>query len=342
MYAVADDYFSADDLFTSRDLRQQADLSKASRLTVSDGQDITISAAGIYVLSGSASGTTVYVTAGKDDKVQLVLDGLSITNADFPCIYVKTADKVFVTVSADSSLTVTGAFRRDGSTNTDGVIFSREDLVLNGTASLTVSSPDVGIVSKDDLKITGGTYVITAATKCFETNDSIRIAGGTFVLTAGTDGFHAENGNGNDKDYIFIGGGDITVKAGDDALHAASVIQIDGGTLDLTAAEGMEATVVQINGGTVTVSASDDGVNAGRKSNAYPPLVEITGGELNVYISAEETDAIDSNGDIVISGGIVTVAGAHAFDYDGTGVSSGGTVVINGETWTDPALPNHR
>lgn len=340
--AAAGSCFSADDLFTSRDMRQQPDLSKASRLALSDGEDITIRNPGIYVLSGTVSEVTVYVEAGNDDKVQLVLDGVSITNADFPCIYIKTADKVFVTVSADSSLTVTGAFRKDGSTNTDGVIFSRTDLVLNGMASLTVSSPDIGVVSKDDLKVTGGTYIVTAATKCFETHDSIRIADGTFVLSGGTDGFHAENDNDNDKDYIFIGGGSITIKAGDDALHATSVIQIDGGTIDITASEGMEATLVQINGGRVSVSASDDGINAGRKSNSYSPLVEINGGEISIAIGSGDADGIDSNGDIVINGGTVTLSGVNAFDYQETGVNNGGTVVINGEPWADPVLPNHR
>ena len=146
--------YSADELFSSRDLAQEADLSEAVSLTVSDGEDIRITEAGIYVLSGAASGVTIRVEAGTDDKVQLVLNGLNITNTDFPAVYVTKADKVFITTSADSSLSVTGAFRADGSVNTDGVIFSKTDLVLNGTAALTITSPDNGIVSKDDIKIT--------------------------------------------------------------------------------------------------------------------------------------------------------------------------------------------
>ncbi|MBQ8955098.1 MAG: carbohydrate-binding domain-containing protein, partial [Clostridia bacterium] len=132
--------YSAADLFTSRDLKQEADLSEAVAYALSDGQDIHITAAGVYVLTGSASNVTVYVEAGEDDKVQIVLDGVTVTNADFPVIYAKTADKLFVTTSADSALSVTGAFTADGSTNTDGVIFSKCDLILNGTAELTISS----------------------------------------------------------------------------------------------------------------------------------------------------------------------------------------------------------
>ena len=132
--------YSKADLFTERDMIQEADLSEAEMISVTSGEDVRITSAGVYVLSGTASETTIYVEADSEDKVQLVLKGLNITNETFPCIYVLTADKVFITTSADSSLTVTGTFRKDGSTKTDGVVFSKQDLVLNGTAALSVSS----------------------------------------------------------------------------------------------------------------------------------------------------------------------------------------------------------
>lgn len=103
-YAVAETssyVYQYDDMFTKRDLKQTADLTNSVEYSVEDGQDIHITSAGVYVLSGSTKDATIYVEAGKDDKVQLVLDGLSITNSDAPAIYVKTADKVFVTVSDD-------------------------------------------------------------------------------------------------------------------------------------------------------------------------------------------------------------------------------------------------
>ena len=324
-------FYKADDLFTSRDMQQSADLSGAVAYTVSDGRDIHISAAGVYVLSGSAADATVYVEAGKDDKVQLVLDGLNVTNGSFPVIYVKSADKVFVTVSADSALSVTGAFAADGSTKTDGVIFSKCDLVLNGTATLTVSSTDNGIVCKDDLKITGGSYRITAKSKAVEANDSIRVAGGDLTLTAGTDGLHAENSDDDTLGYIYIGGGSLTVNAGDDAIHAVSVVQIDGGTITLQAAEGIEATYIQINGGTINIQSSDDGINAARKSGAYTPTVEINDGDITVTMGAGDTDGIDSNGNIIVNGGVIRVTGNSTFDYDGSAQYNGGTIIANGQ-----------
>jgi len=330
--------FNADELFTDRDLEQTADLSDAVYFTVADGQDIHISSAGVYVLSGQASGVTVYVEAGKDDKVQLVLDGVSVTNENFPVIYVKSADKVFITTSGDSTLSVTGSFVSDGNTNTDGVIFSKADLTLNGTAELTISSTENGIVGKDDLKITGGTYIITAASKAIEANDSIRIADGVLYLTAGTDGLHAENDEDASKGYIYIGGGSLTITAGDDAIHATTVVQTDGGTIAITAAEGIEATYIQFNAGTISIQASDDGVNAAYKSSAYTPTVEINGGEITVSMGSGDTDGIDSNGNIIVNGGTVSVTGNSTFDYDGTAQYNGGTILVNGQQVS--SIPN--
>ena len=335
MAETASPIYSADDLFSSRDLKQTVDLSEATAYTVTDGQDIHITAAGVYVLTGTAANATVYVEAGDDDKVQLVLDNLNVTNDSFPVIYGKTADKVFVTTSGDSSLAVTGTFTADGDTKTNGVIYAKTDLVLNGTASLTVASSENGIVGKDDLKITGGVYTVTAKSKAI---DSIRIADGTLNLTAGTDGLHAENNDDAQKGYVYIGGGSITIYAGDDGVHATSVVQIDGGSITIQSAEGIEGTYIQLNGGTLNIQASDDGINAARKSSAYTPTVEINDGDITVTMGAGDTDGIDSNGNIIVNGGTVNVTGSSAFDYDGSAQYNGGTLIVNGQQVS--AIPN--
>ena len=331
MAETASPIYSADDLFSNRDLKQTVDLSEATAFTVADGQDIHITAAGVYVLTGTASNVTVYVEAGKDDKVQLVLDNLNVTNSSFPVIYGKTADKLFVTTSGDSTLAVTGTFATDDGNKINGVIFSKTDLVLNGTASLAIASTENGIVGKDDLKITGGVYTVTAKTKAIDANDSIRIADGTLNLTAGTDGLHAENNDDAQKGYIYIGGGSITIYAGDDGVHATSVVQIDGGTLSIQAAEGIEGTYIQLNGGTLSIQATDDGINAGRKSSAYTPTVEINDGDISVTMGAGDTDGIDSNGNIIVNGGTIRVTGNSTFDYDGSAQYNGGVIIANGQ-----------
>ena len=326
------------DLFTSRDLEQEADLSEAKAVTVSDGETVTIKTGGVYVIKGTASNAQILVTASDDDKVQLVLDGVSITNESIPCIYVKNADKVFVTTTeSENTLSVTGTFTADGDTNTDAVIFSRDDLTLNGKGTLNISSTDNGISSKDDLKITGGTINIACTSDALEANDSILMADGTVAVSTSKDGLHAENDEDNTKGYIYIRGGNLTVEAGDDAVHATTIAQVDGGTLTLTGREGIEGTWIQINDGTVSISASDDGINAGQKSQITTPTAEFNGGTITIVMGSGDTDAVDSNGNLIINGGTLDITAQSPFDYDGSGQLNGGTLIVNGTETTSLA-----
>ena len=166
---------------------------------------MTIKAAGVYVLSGTFTDGTIVVDAGDDDKVKLVLDGVSITAADYAAIYAKNADKVFVTLAegAGNSLTVFGDYVQTDDNNVDAVIFAKCDLTLNGTGSLTVKdTTGHGIVSKDDLVVTGGTYTIDSQDHCLNGKDSVRIADGTFNLSCDEDGIHAGNDDQQDG-YIY-------------------------------------------------------------------------------------------------------------------------------------------
>ena len=327
---------TSDELFSKRDLKQTADLEEAETVTVKDGQTITLTEEGVYILKGSASNCTVKIEADKEAKIQLVLDGVSITNDSFPAIYAVSADKVFVTTTEGSknTLTVTGTFKADGETGTDAVIWSKEDLVLNGKGTLTVtSSKGNGITSKDDLKITGGTLNVTAQLDALEANDSIVIYDGTITVNSKKDGLHAENDDDDSLGYIWIGGGALSVTASDDAIHGTSFIQIDDGKITVSGAEGIEGTYVQINGGTVNVTGTDDGINGANKSSAYETAIEIAGGTVNVSVGQGDTDAIDSNGNIYVSGGTINITSAmSAFDYDGTASCTGGTIIVNGQT----------
>ncbi len=321
------------DLFSNRDLAQTADTSDAQTINVSDGQTINITEAGTYIISGTASNCTIKVEADKESKVQLVLDGVSITNESAPAIYVVSADKCFITTtSSENTLTVTGTFTADGDTNTDAVIFSKDDIVFNGLGTLTISSTENGISGKDDIKFTGGTYNITTTEDSVESKDSIAICGGTFNITSSKDAFHSENEDDTTVGWIYISGGEFTIKASSDAIQGTSTVQIDGGTFDITASEGIEATYVQINDGTINISASDDGINAAKKSTAYStPTIEINGGTLTIVMGQGDTDAIDANGDIYVNGGTINItAQMSSFDYDGKAEYNGGTIIING------------
>ena len=321
----------ATDLFTDRDLTQTVDYTEAQYYTVTDGQNITIKDEGVYVISGSAENMTIFVEAEEEAKVQLVLDSVDITNETMPCIYVKSGDKVFVTTTeTDNSLTVSGTFTADGETNLDAVIFSKEDLVLNGLGTLKVDSTDNGITSKDTLTVTGGTLEISCSGSALEGQDAIEIADGIINILSCNDGLHAEDNEDDSKGYIYICGGAFNIDAIDDAIHATTIIQLDGGEYNLTAAECLEGTYIQINDGTVNINASDDGINAANKSSQYTPTYEQSGGEVTIVMGAGDTDGVDSNGNIYINGGMIDISGQSTFDYDGVAEYNGGSIIENG------------
>ena len=283
MQAAIDDAMSeADiditDMFTKRDLSGTYEEGEAVKITLSgktatcdssnvqieDGV-VTIKAAGVYVLSGTLTDETIVVDVGDDDKVQLVLDGVSITAADYAAIYAKNANKVFVTLAegTENSLTVSGDYVQTDDNNVDAVIFAKCDLTLNGNGSLTVKdTTGHGIVSKDDLVVTGGTYMIDSQDHCLNGKDSVRITDGTFTLTCDEDGIHAGNDDQQDG-YIYIEGGDIDISVGDDAMHAEGLLIITGGDIDISKSyEGIEGYKILVTGGDIDVAASDDGFNA--------------------------------------------------------------------------------
>ena len=329
---VIEESMDEEETYTERDLEQEADLSDSESFTLSDGEDITITAEGVYVISGSAKNVTIYVEAGDEDKVQIVLDGATIINESMPCIYVKSADKVFVTTTdSENDLEVTGTFTEDGDTKLDAVIFSKDDLVLNGEGTLDIVSTDNGVACKDTLKITGGTVNVSCTDAAFEANDAIEIADGVITVTACNDGLHAENDEDDSVGYIFISGGKIDIIAADDAIHATTMVQIDDGEITLTGAECIEGTYIQVNGGNIVIEASDDGINASQKSSAYTPTFEMNGGTVKITMGAGDTDGVDSNGHIIINDGTIDISGQSTFDYDGTAEYNGGTIIENGE-----------
>ena len=368
--AMSDAAIDITDMFTKRDLAGNYDESEAVKITLSgktaacnssnvqieDGV-VTIKAAGVYVLSGTFTDGTIVVDAGDDDKVQLVLDGVSITAADYAAIYAKNADKVFVTLAegAGNSLTVSGDYVQTDDNNVDAVIFAKCDLTLNGTGSLTVKdNTGHGIVSKDDLVVTGGTYTIYSQDHCLNGKDSVRIADGTFNLSCDEDGIHAGNDDQQDG-YVYIEGGDINISVGDDAIHAEGLLIITGGDIDVSkSCEGVEGDKILVTGGDIDVISSDDGFNAAGGSSGSgdnhdgfgggpgmggvdmdadnDAYILITGGTINIYANG---DGIDSNGCIGITGGSVYVLGPSdngngAMDYGICAAITGGEIVAVG------------
>ena len=130
---------------------------------------------------------------------------------------------------------------------------------------------------------------------------------------------------------IDVKGGSYDFTAVENAFRGCALMTVDDGNFNLVCGEAIEGTVVTINGGDININASDDGINASEKSEDYTPYMEINGGNLTINMAAGDTDALDSNGDLVINGGTLTINAQSPFDYDGKAEYNGGTLIVNGE-----------
>lgn len=289
--AAATDGPNAYDLeYSKRDLDASYDAAQATYITLADnassaetyahesasgvsisGNDVTITQAGTYVLKGSLTDGCVFVNIDKEEKCQLVLNGASISNSDGPCVYVMAANKTFITLADGTQNTlVDGAdYVLDEEEEPTATIFSKDDLTLNGTGALNITGNYRHAVrSKDDLVITGGTYVISAVEDALNGKDCLKICGGTFDITCGEDALKSTNDSEEGRGFVAIDGGDFTISAGDDAVHAETLMRITSGTVNvLMCYEGYEGTVVRIDGGSTSIISSDDGINAASGSS---------------------------------------------------------------------------
>ena len=330
---------SLEELFTGRDLSGKSDedivtvtlsgdtaSADGAGVTVSDGL-VTITADGDYLLSGSFSGSIV-IDADESAKIQLILSEAVIESNGQSAIVVLNADKVFLTLAegTDNSVSATGELAPFGEVNADGAVFSRCDLTVNGTGSLSVKcETGHGIVSKDDLKIASGTITVDAARQGLSGKDSVSIADGTISITAGTDAIHSENADDAEKGVITILGGSITAESGSDGIDASGAVSIEGGSLNITAGGGADSVSRYASGwGGWSQSSTSTSGGKGIKSDVS---VTILGGTISVD-SAD--DAIHTGGDVTISGGTLTLkSGDDGVHADTSLTISGGSVTVS-------------
>ncbi|HKL79469.1 MAG TPA: carbohydrate-binding domain-containing protein [Mobilitalea sp.] len=214
--------------FSARDIKVRYEESTSTQISLSDtnadvsGEGavaeqgvITISQEGTYVISGTIKEGRVLVDAGDTDKIHLVLKDASITCSDYAPIYIKNADKVFITLEEGTvnSLIDGLEYIQTDENDVDGVIFSKADLTINGKGTLNITGNyKHGILSKDDLVITGGTYLISAIKDALNGKDCVKIKDGIFTLTSESgNGIQSRNVDDATRGYVYICGGSITV-----------------------------------------------------------------------------------------------------------------------------------
>ena len=355
------------DMFSSRDLESGYDESECTVIRLKEktadikgngasvsGSTVTIRSEGDYLLSGSLDDGQIIVDADKGEKIRLILQGVDIRSSSGTAIHVKQADKVFITLAKNSENSLSDTADAESGEDADAVLFSRDDLTLNGEGKLAVTSHSGhAIACKDDLVVMGGSYSLTSLKKALDANDSIRVAGGSFVIDSGTDALHAESDDAS-KGFIYIADGTFTITAGTDGMDASGAIQIDNGSLTVTTGGGSANASTDKDGGfngrwgdwggrsrrmssdngaeITRVSAASGAGKSGSTSSSAKGVksdssIVINGGSLTVDSS---DDALHSDENVSISDGSVQISSGDDGIHAGSALAiSGGSVNIS-------------
>jgi len=329
--------------------------------------NVIIAEAGKYVLTGNLEDGSIIVDATSGSKVYIALNNADIECSDNACFIVNEADKVFLTLEEGSeNRLISGSDYSETavSSGIDGAIYSRDDLTINGNGSLTIEGGyKHGIVANDDLVITGGNIEITATEDTIHINEQFKMENASITLNAGDDGITSENSvyiasgtllintcyEGIEAPVIDILGGDITIYPKDDGINANGGSSMFGGgpgggfggnsdfagkgDFTFNGAPGE-------NGGPngapdTTAKDATKSTDDESDDDDITPTVNISGGNITIInTSGMDADGIDSNGNIIISGGTIFIhlngAGTNnALDY---GSESGGELIVSGGT----------
>lgn len=289
-----------------------ATLSDTTRGSVSNGT-VTITSKGIYRVTGSGENLSIVINDdSKSGNIYLILDGVTMTNAETPCIEAESCDKLIIQSVGENHLTFNNS---NSSAKQDAAIYAKDDITVNGSGTLTIDSKQHGIVCKNDCRITGSSLTINADSIGVQISDSLRIGGGTISITSGHDGIQASNKD--NSAYFYLEKADVTVnacydgisvKADDDNAAFSGYVTLESGSLNITAGGG-----------------SDHSKNSDTSQKGIKTDGKITVNDTKLQISAAD-DAIHGNADIVIQSGEVSVSSSD------DGITASGDLTINGGT----------
>ena len=247
-----------------------------------------------------------------------------------------------LTINGSGSLALTAAYMHGVDAN--------DELVIAG-GSITVDAVGDALHVRDALCIADAVLSLTAGDDGIDINSEdgyYYMESGSLSIVSGDDAIHTVC-------PVLLAGGELNIAAADDAIHSDSAIRVSGGTILVSeCCEGLEAVTIEVSGGEITVHASDDGLNANggsgfgmmggpwmmdaqsgdtQSTETDETWIHISGGSITVINeNARDADGLDSNGDIIITGGSIRISlsgnGSNsAIDY---GSESGGVCEISG------------
>ena len=302
-----------------------------------DGSILTITQPGTYILSGTLSEGQVRVETVDEADVQIVLDGATITNSTGAAIYVKSANSATITLAEGTTNTLSDGeiyTFEDSEDEPDATLFSKSDLILNGTGTLVIDANYAhAIKGKDDVTIAEGTYDITSVGDAIKGRDSLFISSGTFTIVAGADGLQSTNEEEEGKGILTIESGTFTITAAADGIQAATNLQILGGDFTITTGGGSaNSSTTSEAWGTWGAPTEEAATTTTEETTSAKGLkatgsLAISGG---TFVLDTSDDALHTNDTIQITGGDFTIAsGDDGIHADNTVTIDDGTIDIN-------------
>ena len=328
-------------------------------ISVSDNI-ITISKGGDFEVTGTLEEGQIIIDT--EDKAKLRLSGMSLTNPNGAAVYVKNADKAYITITENTENTLTdGESYTSGDENEKACITSRDNLEIKGNGALTVNGNyNHGIDASDSMKIGNGNITINAKNDSIHVNDTLEISGGKLTLASESKKGISAHGD------IVIDDGDIDITKSTEGIETKQIMTINGGDISVIASDdgfnaggnGMDNMRGGFGGGQRTDMQPDDNMTPSDMRGGRPMMMQdIQNGEMSeipndgfgigrnsteistehhiqinggtIYINAVN-DGIDSNGSLVIDGGDIIIEGSPRAGGGEMGLDTDGALIING------------
>ena len=287
-----------------------------------DGHILTITSQGTYVVSGRLDDGQIRVNTKDSEKVKIILNGVALSCADGPAIYVESAPKKVILYSSEGSVNtlvdgksyiVPDSQQTAGEVYPNACVYSVDDLKLDGEGEIYITSNcGKGINSKDDIEICGGKVYVTSVDDGIRGNDSVEISGGVIYIKSEGDGIKSANSEAEGKGYIEISFGDISIDCALDGIDAATDLTVSGGNLTIKCAGGAKTNTSSSSGSQSNRPGGFPGGFGGmQEGNSSAPAysckalkaannLNVSGG---VIVADTQDDAIHSDDTVYISGG---------------------------------------
>ena len=306
---------------------KSVDFSKYTETNVdldSEKEVYNITSGGVYHITGELNG---YIKVDTEDDVKIMLDNVTITNDNGPCIYGVNSNNIYIEIIGENTLT-------DGKTYTGfeeevtSAIFSNDDLIFSGTGSLVINANyNDGISSDDDITFENGTYTIKSVDDGIRGKDSVVITSGIFTIESNGDGIKSTNDTETDKGYILIKNGTFNITNVNDAIDASTNVEIDSGDFNIktsntdadSSAKGIKANNnILIKKGNIDIDSSDDAIHSNN-------TIEIDNGKITI---TSDDDGIHADSLVVINDGTININAHEGIEATYVKIN-GGTININ-------------